>query len=149
MCKNSVYRTISIVRAIKYFSIGSPRDRLKTYGIASPKIARHKLFLHIQMYMMTPRKIPQITDCQRMPVPQLWTTGLTLKALHYLCINHGFFQFKIIINVLVIALPDSFKYLCYGSTAIRNIFTLTVRGSTLDVTICNLQTVYSQSDSDD
>ena len=24
--------------------------------------------------------------------------------------------------------PDSFEYLCYGSTTIRNIFTLTVRG---------------------
>ena len=31
------------------------------------------------------------------------------------------------------ALSDSFEYLCYRSTAIRNIFSLTVRGSTLDV----------------
>ena len=31
------------------------------------------------------------------------------------------------------ALSDSFEYLCYGSTASRNIFTSTVRGSTLDV----------------
>ena len=32
----------------------------------------------------------------------------------------GFIQFEIIINVL--ALSDSFEYLCYGSTAITNIF---------------------------
>ena len=36
-----------------------------------------------------------------------------------------------------LALSDSFKYpvpyLCYGSTASLNIFTFTVRGSTLDV----------------
>ena len=31
------------------------------------------------------------------------------------------------------ALSDSFEYLCYGSTGVINIFTLTVRGSTLDV----------------
>ena len=30
-----------------------------------------------------------------------------------------------------LALSDSFEYLCYGYTAIRNIFTLTVRGSNL------------------
>ena len=29
-----------------------------------------------------------------------------------------------------LALTDSFEYLCYGSTTIRNMFTLTVRGST-------------------
>ena len=40
-----------------------------------------------------------------------------------------FFQFETIMSSL--ALPDSFEYLCYGSTAIRNIFTLTVQGSTL------------------
>ena len=45
----------------------------------------------------------------------------------------------------VLALSDSFEYLCYGSTAIRYIFTLTVRGSTLVVRIWRLQT----SDSDD
>ena len=38
----------------------------------------------------------------------------------------GFVRFEIIINVL--ALSTSFVYLCYGSTAIGNIFTLTVRG---------------------
>ena len=31
------------------------------------------------------------------------------------------------------ALSDSFEYLCYGSTAIRNIFSPTVRGLTIDV----------------
>ena len=35
-----------------------------------------------------------------------------------------------------LALSDSFEYLCYGSTAIINIFSLTVWGSTLDVSIC-------------
>ena len=32
-----------------------------------------------------------------------------------------------------LALADSFEYLCYGSTTVRNIFILTVRGSTVDV----------------
>ena len=32
-----------------------------------------------------------------------------------------------------LALSDSFEYLCYGSTAIRNIHDLTVRRSILDV----------------
>ena len=31
-----------------------------------------------------------------------------------------------------LALSDSFEYLCHESTTIRKIFTLTVRGSTLD-----------------
>ena len=35
---------------------------------------------------------------------------------------------------------DSFEYLCDGSTTIRNIFTLTVRGSTLVIRICRLKT---------
>ena len=35
----------------------------------------------------------------------------------------------------LLALSDSFEYLCYGSAAIINIFTLTVRGSTLVVII--------------
>ena len=40
----------------------------------------------------------------------------------------------------LIALSDSFEYLCYGSMAIRNIFTLTVRGLTLsDVRFCRLK----------
>ena len=32
-----------------------------------------------------------------------------------------------------LALSDSFEYLCYGSKAIRNISTLTARGSTTKV----------------
>ena len=56
---------------------------------------------------------------------------LTANALKNFRINQktkGLFQFEIIINVL-------FKYICYWSTAIINIFTLAVRGSTLDVRI--------------
>ena len=53
----------------------------------------------------------------------------------------GFFQFDIIINVLVIF----FWIFYYGSTTIIYTFTLTVRGSTLVVRIWRLQT----SDSDD
>ena len=34
-----------------------------------------------------------------------------------------------------LAFSDSLEYLCYGSTAIINIFTLTVRGTTLEVRI--------------
>ena len=34
-----------------------------------------------------------------------------------------------------LALSDLFEYLCYRSTAIRNIDTFAVRGSTLDVRI--------------
>ena len=33
-----------------------------------------------------------------------------------------------------LAFSDSFEYLCYGSMVIMNIFTLTVPGSTSDVT---------------
>ena len=58
---------------------------------------------------------------------------ITLKALNYFCVNNGdqsgFFQFEIIITVF------SFEYLCHGSPAIINIFTLTSRGSTLVVKI--------------
>ena len=59
--------------------------------------------------------------------------GLTSKKKLQL---KDFFQFEIIINVLVtVALPDSFEYLFYASMAIRNIFTLTVRESTSVVRI--------------
>ena len=55
----------------------------------------------------------------------------TIKALNVFYINHGdqrvFFQMEIIINVLVSLVSDSFEYLCYGSTIILNIFTLTMR----------------------
>ena len=54
----------------------------------------------------------------------------------------GFFQFEVII--IVLDLSDSFEYLCYGSTVILIIFTLTVWRWTLDVRIWRLQT----SDSD-
>ena len=44
----------------------------------------------------------------------------------------GYFQFEIIINVL--ALSDSFEYLCYGSmTAIRNILFVLVPKTFTDV----------------
>ena len=63
---------------------------------------------------------------------------LTLKALSYFVKNmetKGFFPFEIITTVLIspfcfISIP-----ICYGSIAIINVFTLTVRGSTLDVKI--------------
>ena len=57
-------------------------------------------------------------------------------SLNYFCINpetEGFFQFEIIINALVVS--ASYEYLCYGSTIIINIFTLTVRGTSLVVRI--------------
>ena len=54
-----------------------------------------------------------------------------------------FFQFGIFTNVLVISCRF-FEYLCYGSTAFRNIFTLKVRWSTSDVRFWRLRT----SDSD-
>ena len=47
----------------------------------------------------------------------------------------GFFQFQIIINVLVSSLSDSFEYLCYPFPAIKNMLILTVRGLTLVVRI--------------
>ena len=53
------------------------------------------------------------------------------SALNYFCINHGknvYFQFE---------------YLCYGSTVIINMFTLTVRWSNLVDIIWRLQTSYS------
>ena len=66
------------------------------------------------------------------------TISLTFKALTFFLYKpwkpKGFIQFEIIINVLVIQ-SDSFEYLCYGSTIIINIFTFTVRGSTLVVRI--------------
>ena len=52
----------------------------------------------------------------------------------------GFFLFEIIMNVYE-ALSDLFEYPCYGSMAIRNIFTRTVCGSTLVVQICRLKSI--------
>ena len=47
------------------------------------------------------------------------------SAAEFSCVNHGdqsgFFQFEIIINIFLNR-SDSFEYLCYVSTAIRNIF---------------------------
>ena len=61
-------------------------------------------------------------------------TLITLKYLLYTMDTKGFFQFKIIIDVLVS--PFRFiEYFCYGSTAIRNILILSVRGSSLYVRI--------------
>ena len=82
--------------------------------------------------------VPTIT----IPIDLLFTVrihmnSLTLTALKHFRIDYGdqkVLQFKIIINVLV-KLFFSFEYLCYGYTAIINIFTLTVRGSTFDVRI--------------
>ena len=70
--------------------------------------------------------------------------SLTLTTQKYLCIGYTmetnwFFQFKIIINVLFIALSPSFKYLCYWSTAIINIFILSLPLSTLDIRIWRLR----------
>ena len=44
------------------------------------------------------------------------------------------------------ALSDSFEYLCYGSTAIRNIFSLSVRGSTLESEVCRRQILTTKVD---
>ena len=70
-------------------------------------------------------------------IPQVLYTLITLK---YYCINHGnqslgFFNFEITTNVLVNCVSVSFIYLCYGSTAIRNILILSVRGPFLYVRI--------------
>ena len=60
-----------------------------------------------------------------------------LSADHF-CTNHGdqkvFFNSKSS-KMSWLTLPDSFEYLCYGSTTITHSFTLTVRGSTLVVGI--------------
>ena len=44
------------------------------------------------------------------------------------------------------ALSDSFEYLCYGSTVIRNIWILSVRGPSLDIRIWRLHLYTSESD---
>ena len=43
-------------------------------------------------------------------------------------------------DLLLMSLSDSFEYLCYWSTSIRNILILTVRGPSLYVKIWRLQT---------
>ena len=74
----------------------------------------------------------------------LWPPKVSTKKISasiliapiFFCKIHGdqrVFHFEIIINVL--APTDSFEFLCYGSTATINIFTLTARGATLVVRI--------------
>ena len=46
-----------------------------------------------------------------------------------------FFQFEIIIQMSLLPLSDSFEYLCYGSTTIRNILILSAPGSSSNVRI--------------
>ena len=74
------------------------------------------------------------TRCTLDHGPTIFFKYPTLIALNYFCKIHEdqrVFHFETIKNVLV----SSFRFICYGSTATRNIFTLTVRGSTLDVRI--------------
>ena len=66
-----------------------------------------------------------------------WTRPLTLEALKYFVQTmetKGFFQFEIIITVLA-SFFALFKYLYDVPTVIGNMFTLTVRGSILDVRV--------------
>ena len=51
--------------------------------------------------------------------------------------SKGFYQFEIIINVS--ALSDLFEYLCYGSTAIINMFTLTSKVGPRTVRVKHVQ----------
>ena len=50
-----------------------------------------------------------------------WVWAFNLNNAELFCMNHGadFFQFEINIIVLL-TLPDSFEYICHGSTAIIN-----------------------------
>ena len=60
--------------------------------------------------------------------------GLTLTILIYFSIKHGYQRVSFNLKssqMSSLALSDSFEYICYGS--IVNMFTFTVRGSTLDV----------------
>ena len=63
-------------------------------------------------------------------------TPLTHTTLKYFYTNYGdqrfFFQFKIIINVLVSS-SALFEYLCYGYIGISDICILTLQGLTLDI----------------
>ena len=54
--------------------------------------------------------------------------------------TEGFFSLNLKLSSMSqSALPDSFEYLCYGSMAIINIFTLTVWGYTLVVSVYRRQ----------
>ena len=69
-------------------------------------------------------------------------SALTLEALKYCCVNNGdrrVFHIEIIINVLVSAFRFTWIPMLWVY-AIINMFTLTVRGSTLDVRIWRLKT---------
>ena len=81
-----------------------------------------------------------VVQQQPLELKQVVSGNILIKPLkRWIYETKGFFQFEIIINVLFSS-PDSFEYLCYGFTAIRNIFTFTVQGSILVVRIRRLQT---------
>ena len=52
-----------------------------------------------------------------------------LTTPNYFCSNYGVLQFEII----MLAFSVSFEYLCYGSTAVRNIIILSVQGSAVSI----------------
>ena len=60
-----------------------------------------------------------------------------VKVLNFFYENHGdqrvFFNLKSSMSYLAVSV--AFEYVCYGSTVIRNSFTLTARRSTSDVKI--------------
>ena len=71
---------------------------------------------------------------------QHFNPALTLTALIYFCRHHGdrrFFQFEIIINVLV----SSFGFIWIPILRVYCHFTLSARGPTLDVRFWRLKTV--------
>ena len=84
----------------------------------------------VRSFARNPHNITLLYDTMREYI-LLCILGLALTVLNNfeetMETKGFFFQFEIIINVLVIALSDSFEYLCYGSTVIRNMSTLTVR----------------------
>ena len=72
-------------------------------------------------------------QCVRMDVLAI---SLIRTMLKFFCLKHGdpvFFLFEINLNVLV--LSGSFEYLCCGFAAIINILILSLRGSSLYVSI--------------
>ena len=97
-------------------------------GVLSPPPSTHT---HTLTSGTTNHNTPHIPICHQ----------LTLTTLNYFRLNietnaKCAFQFEIIINVFIRSFfESSFEYLCYLSTAIINIFTLTARGSTLDARI--------------
>ena len=91
----------------------------------------------MKMFFLKPISFIKFSHCSEKRNDALMhREGSTLKALNYFSITYvdqKVFQFKIIKNILVSSFRISFEYICYGSTDNINIFTLTVRGSTLDV----------------